>query len=420
MLGDKLKSLRKKANLSQEELADQLGVTRQSISLWENDQSSPSIENIIAISRIFEISIDELVDNRNSDEKTDNLKEDKPADNTQEKKMNLTKIIVAVSAVVVALAAIVVVVLLLMNRLPANDSISEETYDTSTQSTTDKAMGLTSEEIYNIAVQSTVEIHIITDEGKITGTGFCDDNNGSIITNYHVITGGIEGYVKDYYGTKYDIVSVIGYDEDKDIAILKTDFICDTVLPKRETALKVGEDVYALGSSQGLTGTFSSGIISALDRSIDGNSYIQTTAPISNGNSGGPLIDKSGNVVGINCGGLSDGQNLNFAIDIKDVAKVSRDKYYTLFQIYNRSIPNKPDFEDINTFIGIPDGEYAGTVHLHSCDLVKSYYEKWKREDYEGYVTFGLIKEAVDCGYQKCDSCHCADEYWERYNQKYN
>ena len=403
MLGDKLKLLRKKANLSQEELADQLGVTRQSISLWENNQSSPSIESIIAISRIFGISIDELVDNQNSDEEKDNLKEDKLSDKTQEKKTNKTKIIVAVSAVLVALTAIAVFVLLLINRQP-----------------TDKNISLNSEEIYNAAAQSTVEIQIVTDDGKVTGTGFCDDNDGTIITNYHVIRGGTEGFVKDYYGTKYDIVSVIGYDEDKDIAILKTDFKCDAVLPKRETALKVGEDVYALGSSQGLTNTFSSGIISALDRNVNGNSYIQTTAPISNGNSGGPLIDKQGNVVGINCGALSNGQNLNFAIDIKEVSKVSRDKYQTLSQIYNLSDPNRPDYEDINLFIGIPDGEYAGTVHLCSCELVKSYYEKWKSEKYEGYATFSHLKEAVDYGYQRCDSCHCADEYWERYNQKYN
>lgn len=394
MLGEKLKSLRKKENLSQEELAEKLNVTRQSISLWENNQSSPSIDNIIAISRIFSISIDELVDNQKSDEK----EEKQPAN-----KSNKRKIIIAGIAGLVIVVA-VVVVFLLINRQPNVDGNTKP---------------LSSEEIYNIAAQSTVEIQVTTDDGKVTGTGFCDDNNGTIITNYHVIKGGTSGFVKDYYGTKYDIDSVIGYDKELDIAILKTDFKCDSVLPKRDTALKVGEEVYALGSSQGLTDTFSSGIISAIDRDIDGRSYIQTTAPISSGNSGGPLIDKYGKVVGINSASISDGQNLNFVIDIKEVNNVRRDKNQSLSQLYNLYNPNRPYYEEINTFFGIQVGKYAGTVHLYSCELVTEYNEQYKKGNEEGYAVFVTLQDAVKSGYHRCDDCHCADEFWKLYDSRH-
>ena len=93
--------------------------------------------------------------------------------------------------------------------------------------------------------------------------------------------------------------SVATVSEEKDIAILETSCTISTPLEFRESAVKTGETVYAIGSSLGLTGSLSNGIISSAEREVDGNTYIQTTAPISSGNSGGPLIDEYGKVVGI-------------------------------------------------------------------------------------------------------------------------
>ena len=81
----------------------------------------------------------------------------------------------------------------------------------------------------------------------------------------------------------------------------------------------VGDFVYALGSSLGLTGTFSSGIVSYVNRTVKGIpnvNFIQTTTPISSGNSGGPLVNDKGYVIGINSASYTEGQNLNLAIEI--------------------------------------------------------------------------------------------------------
>ena len=92
----------------------------------------------------------------------------------------------------------------------------------------------------------------------------------------------------------------------------------------RTDLLQTGETVYALGSSLGLADSFSDGIISANQREIGGQIFIQTTAPISHGNSGGPLIDKYGKVVGITTARIETGQNLNLAVPISSVLKIDR------------------------------------------------------------------------------------------------
>ena len=122
-------------------------------------------------------------------------------------------------------------------------------------------------------------------------------------------------------GRTYKVSRVVGYDIEKDIAILKVDTKGNKV-PYLEIGTElpeVGDAVYAIGSSLGLTGTFSGGIVSFVDRTIKdipGVSFIQTTTPISAGNSGGPLVDEHGYVVGINSGSYTAGQNLNLAIEI--------------------------------------------------------------------------------------------------------
>ena len=192
---------------------------------------------------------------------------------------------------------------------------------------------LEAEEIYKIAQQSTVEVQAGGVMYGSIGTGFFDDDKGTVITNYHVINGMSQGVIIMQDGKEYNITKVLGYDVDLDIAILSTDIGTSIPLVRREGKVSTGEKVYALGSSQGYSGTFTEGVVSTAERVENGKRYIQHSAPITNGNSGGPLLDKYAQVIGINDWGRIDGQNLNFAIPIDVVDQVSRTSSMTMAEV---------------------------------------------------------------------------------------
>ena len=158
---------------------------------------------------------------------------------------------------------------------------------------------LSAEEIYNLAAPSTVEITAYSNTFTSTGTGFFYSNDGKIITNYHVIEDCTSAIITVSNGTSYNVNRVLGYSKEKDIALLETSCSSSIPLSFRQSDVKTGETVYAIGSSLGLTGSLSNGIVSSAEREIEGNRYMQTTTPISSGNSGGPLLDEFGKVIGI-------------------------------------------------------------------------------------------------------------------------
>ncbi len=176
---------------------------------------------------------------------------------------------------------------------------------------------LSSQEVYQKCFASVVEIQ--TDVA--IGSGFFIDSS-TIVTNYHVIEDAKSIYYIDSNGSMYSVETIKGYDENLDIALLKAT-LNGTPLAKNSHGISTGEVVYTLGSSKGLTDTFANGIVTNENRVLDGVRYIQTNAAISPGNSGGPLLNSYGEVMGINTLTHKDGQNLNFAINIEEVGKVS-------------------------------------------------------------------------------------------------
>ena len=154
------------------------------------------------------------------------------------------------------------------------------------------------------------------------GSGFFISQSGTMITNYHVIAGASEIHIK-LGDTVYDDCFISAYDELLDIAVIQVNAYGVPYLELTNVSPKVGDVVYAVGSSLGLTGTFSSGIVSYANRVIDDVSFIQTTAPISSGNSGGPLINEYGEVIGVNTYSYSAGQNINLAVPAKDARDLS-------------------------------------------------------------------------------------------------
>ena len=168
-----------------------------------------------------------------------------------------------------------------------------------------------------------VQIEVSDSLGHATalGSGFLISSDGKIVTNYHVIKGAHSAIVKLANGAFFPVEGLLAVDVDKDLAILK---VAGKNLPflsmGNSVDLHVGDHVVAIGSPLGLEGTVSDGIVSAIREEQD-NKWIQTTAPVSHGNSGGPLLDLNGTVAGVITWGvnLQLGQNLNFAASSDEV-----------------------------------------------------------------------------------------------------
>ncbi len=145
-----------------------------------------------------------------------------------------------------------------------------------------------------------------TREAQSLGSGFIISADGYVVTNNHVITADGQGEVQSITVTLSDgsehTARLIGRDAQSDLAVLKID--AGKALPfvkfGNSEAARVGDWVIAIGNPFGLGGTVTSGIVSAVHRSSGASRYIQTDASINRGNSGGPLFDMKGNVIGIN------------------------------------------------------------------------------------------------------------------------
>ena len=169
------------------------------------------------------------------------------------------------------------------------------------------------------------------------GSGFFVSSDGYIVTNNHVVEGAADIEVTLYNGQKYE-ASVVGFDEENDIAVLKINPVNAEVFSYLEfgdsDSLTVGQKVLAIGNPFGLDRTMVSGIISGLSRPIrneKGNvllGMIQTDAPINPGNSGGPLINSKGQVIGISTSIYSDNgisQGMNFAVASNTASSSAQD-----------------------------------------------------------------------------------------------
>jgi putative serine protease PepD len=205
------------------------------------------------------------------------------------------------------------------------------------------ASGLSINAIYQRTYQGVVDITVSTSQGlspfggggssQAEGSGFVDDKRGDIITNQHVVDGAKSITVKFWNGKTYK-AHLVGSDSSTDLAVVRVDAPSSMLHPLTlgdSSGVQVGDGVIAIGSPFGLEETVTSGIVSALHRTMDApNNYtisdsIQTDAPINHGNSGGPLIDSAGRVIGVNAqiqsdSGGSDG--VGFAIPANTVKSV--------------------------------------------------------------------------------------------------
>lgn len=212
------------------------------------------------------------------------------------------------------------------------------------------------------------------------GTGFLVSKDGEILTNYHVIENGSSAIVKLPDGAYFLVDGVLASDKDRDVALIRAhgkNF--QTVSLGDSDQLQVGEEVVAIGNPLSLESTVSNGIISGI-RTVeeDGGKFLQITAPISPGSSGGPLFNMTGQVVGITTLYLKGGENLNFAIPINDAkhllltdSKLHDFPNETEPQAKQRSVPSSTASQgSTSTWTG----QYGGIVHNNTASLSAEFW----------------------------------------------
>ena len=142
-----------------------------------------------------------------------------------------------------------------------------------------------------------------------------------IVTNYHVIKNSSRLRVKLVGQSQTYSAKVMDTDKTEDLALLSVVGVEAPPLSLDSRGVAVGDDIYVIGNPEGLEATLSQGIISGI-RQIGGKRYLQITAPISHGSSGGPVLNRSGEVIGVTVGALRQGQSLNFALPVSITLKI--------------------------------------------------------------------------------------------------
>ncbi|MBQ9784431.1 MAG: trypsin-like peptidase domain-containing protein [Clostridia bacterium] len=229
---------------------------------------------------------------------------------------------------------------------------------------------LSSEQVYEIAEKSVGEILVYNKQGVAfaLGTVFVISEDGRLLTNYHVIEGGYSAVVT-LDGASYEVNYILAYDKDIDLAVLKIDASGLSPVTLMAEGVKGGATVYAVGSSEGYTLSFSTGVVASPDRVFDNVHYIQHEAAISSGNSGGPLFNAYGEVIGINTLTNIDGQNLNFAIAAKEIDNLVYGNSMTFAEYYEAECDV---FTNLKNYI-IQNGVYLSSQNCYRLTLGNTY-----------------------------------------------
>lgn len=238
-----------------------------------------------------------------------------------------------------------------------------------------------------------------------SGSGFVFDTEGHVVTNWHVVQGAYRLQVRLFDLRDWN-ATVVGVDEDKDLAVLKIDAPADALHPiatTRSTELRVGERVYSIGNPFGLSSTLTEGIVSALGRTIHSQNgrviqgVIQTDATIHPGNSGGPLLDAAGCLIGVTTAVLSNtnqGLGISFAIPAVTVQRIVPN--LLKFGVPTRAgIGVRVVTERTDLFDGVMIGHVLPGTVAAKAGLRQSYNPKTRRYEMTGDVIVGIDDRPV-------------------------
>jgi len=196
--------------------------------------------------------------------------------------------------------------------------------------------------IFEEASPAVVVINVLKSSNTLSqGSGFVVTGEGAILTNFHLLSGGrikdVQVKLKD--GKVFPVKEIIAVNRNRDVCVIKIEANKLPVFSLGDSdSLVPGQKVLVIGSPEGYDYTISDGLFSQIRRMYDMN-FLQFSAPVSGGSSGGPLLDMEGKVVGIVSGGDSDGQNINMAIPINEVKELIQ----TNFRV------NNPEFDKLSS-----------------------------------------------------------------------
>jgi S1-C subfamily serine protease len=191
---------------------------------------------------------------------------------------------------------------------------------------------LTAEQVYKRDAPGVVQVTATGTQGESLGSGFVIDKAGHIVTNYHVVQAATKVLVS-FSGQDQLTGTLVGVDPSTDLAVLKIQARARALTPielGNSDSVRIGDTVYAIGNPFGYTRTLTSGIVSAVQRQITApntlkiDNVIQTDAAINHGNSGGPLLDAAGRVIGVTSQIYSDNSQsgnigIGFAVPVNTV-----------------------------------------------------------------------------------------------------
>ena len=170
-----------------------------------------------------------------------------------------------------------------------------------------------SADLYKRILPSVITLSVEKPDGKYSGTAFLIDGKGVAATAWHVISKATSARAKFSDGEEFDVSGVIDKDEKRDVALIKVKVAGRPTLEVSTSEPAVGTKAFVIGSPEGLDFSITEGLISQI-RMLDTKRVIQFSCPASPGNSGGPLVDADGKVLGVVSFQYVEGQNLNFAI----------------------------------------------------------------------------------------------------------
>ena len=224
---------------------------------------------------------------------------------------------------------------------------------------------------------SVVKIEVFDEDGSLmgTGSGFCAFESNYIITNFHVIEGARTICIITDSQKEYEVKNIVLYNKKEDLAILDIDGSLKILNLGDTKKLKVKDKVTAIGSPMGELNTVSEGIVS----NVDDKKIIRTTTPISHGSSGGVLLDKANNVIGITSAGYDEAQNLNFAINISVLKKMhaalENEEYAVLnSSLYTNFCPNIINY-NTNNKLEIKEKLSFSSLYNYEVDSLETFYK---------------------------------------------
>lgn len=199
-----------------------------------------------------------------------------------------------------------------------------------------------------------VETWSFNGEPRSQGSAFFLSSDGLAVTNYHVVENAQDIVLTLPDGRVFSSVAIVGYDAGNDLALLKVEASGLPHLILGDSGqVQQGQTIYTLGNPKGLTGTMSQGIVANSSRVLDGVEYIQISAPIDHGSSGGALLDQYGRVVGVTSAGLESTADLNLAIPSNAVGAMAFDLSADLILFGDDPYPGFNVIPDFGVFSGL-------------------------------------------------------------------